>query len=452
MEATTLKALLRHNNQVPRYTSYPTAPHFSDAVDGKTVTSWLSTLESDTNLSLYFHVPFCKKICWYCGCHTKATEKYDPVASFVSYLKKEIELTASKLSASPSVTHIHFGGGSPSYLQPDDFSDIMNTVRKHFKIAHNCEIAIEMDPREITEPKVAAYAQAGVNRASLGVQDFHKDTQKAINRLQPLHVVFECVSLLRSYEINNISVDLLYGLPHQTIESIRENVRIAAGLSPERISLFGYAHVPWMKKHMQLINEDSLPDGKQRLLQFEAARKALLEKSYIQIGLDHFVQPQDSMALSYLTGDLKRNFQGYTTDKAPALIGFGPSAISSVPQGYYQNTPNNRDYYRALDEGKLHIAKGLELSEDDKARRAIIEHIMCYQKIDVARFCLEHGINHASLGDYMAELAPLIADGLVEMRGTEIRIKADAAQVSRIVCAAFDAYIQPQAARHSQVA
>ncbi len=452
MEAETINALLKHNNQVPRYTSYPTAPHFSADVDAKTVSGWLGTLEDDTNLSLYFHVPFCKKICWYCGCHTKAAAKYDPVATFTAYLKQEIKLVAAKLRTTPSVTHIHFGGGSPSYLQPDDFSEIMEEVRKNFKLADNCEIAIELDPREVTELKVAAYSKAGVNRASLGVQDFHIETQKSINRVQPLHVVYDCVNQLRAYGIDNISIDLLYGLPFQTVESINENVRIASGLSPDRVSLFGYAHVPWMKKHMRLIKDDTLPDGKERLLQFEAARAALQAKDYIQIGLDHFVKPHDEMAQAFSNGELKRNFQGYTTDAAAALIGFGPSAIGSLPQGYYQNTPNNHDYYRAIDEETVHIAKGLELTDEDKSLRSIIEHIMCYQEINVPDFCSEHNIDITMLGDYMATIRPLAEDGLVKIKDGTITVNPEAAQASRLVAAAFDAYIIPQAARHSQVA
>ncbi len=264
--------------------------------------------------------------------------------------------------------------------------------------------------------------------------------------------MYEAVNLLRTYNISDISIDLLYGLPFQTEETIKENITIATCLTPDRVSLFGYAHVPWMKSHMKMINEDALPNAKERLLQFDIANKALAQKGFTQIGLDHFVRPHDTMAEAFNEGRLKRNFQGYTTDNASALIGFGPSAISSLPEGYYQNTPNNHEYYASLDQGSINIAKGFTLSKDDKNRRSIIEHIMCYQAIDLKAFCTENDIDINSLGNFRQALIPLIKDGLVDIKDDVISIKTNASQVSRLVCAAFDTYIKPEAARHSQVA
>ncbi|MFC4349473.1 oxygen-independent coproporphyrinogen III oxidase [Kordiimonas lipolytica] len=446
------QSLLKRNKQVPRYTSYPTAPHFSEAVNGESVAAWLQELDDSCDLSLYFHVPFCRKMCWYCGCNTKATKRYSPVDQYLEYLLKEIDLAADKLSGGQTVKHIHFGGGSPSMLKPMDFERLMAAVRSRFSVAKDAEIAIELDPREVSEAKVAAYAMAGVTRASLGVQDFHEDVQVAINRRQPFHVIYDAVNLLKAYGIKSINMDLLYGLPHQTAEYLRENVDFASALGADRISLFGYAHVPWMKKHMRLIEESALPDGPARLKQFGVAKHHLERRGYVAVGLDHFVLPRDPMAKALEAGTLKRNFQGYTTDAASALIGFGASAISSLPQGYAQNTPATRSYFEALDAGRLPSAKGKALSGDDKIRRSIIEHLMCYFELDLIRFCKEHDLDIGQFDEAIEQLQGLKMEGLVTLSEGMIRIPREAQQAVRLVCAAFDTYLTISPARHAQVA
>ncbi|WP_262690372.1 oxygen-independent coproporphyrinogen III oxidase [Kordiimonas aestuarii] len=357
-------ALLKRNGKVPRYTSYPTAPHFSAAVTGDSYTSWLNELRDDASLSLYLHIPYCRQICWYCGCFTKATRKYEPVTTYVDTLLDEIALIRARLSGRQTVGHIHFGGGSPSMLSPRDFTRIMAAIRQHYVVDRDAEVAIELDPREVTEAKVAAYARMGVNRVSLGVQDFHEHVQRAIGRRQPFHVIYDAVQLLKSYGIDEITMDLLYGLPHQTTTDVEENVDLAAALGPGRIALFGYAHVPWMKKHMRLINEDALPDGAARLKLFDAGAGRLASRGYRSIGLDHFVRPTDEMALALSDRTLRRNFQGYTTDTTDALIGFGISAISALPQGYAQNTLVASDYERALAAGQPPVVKGRATTRD----------------------------------------------------------------------------------------
>lgn len=445
-------ALLKHNQQVPRYTSYPTAPHFKNDIGEKEVSHWLSAIPQGNNLSLYFHVPFCKNMCWYCGCNTKATRQYQPVSEYMSYLKKEVSLVASKLKASKTVNHIHFGGGSPSYIKPDDFRDFMVHVKSCFEVLDSAEIAIELDPREITEAKVAAYAQQGVNRASLGVQDFHISVQEAINRIQPFRQVFQAVELLKTYGIEAISFDLLYGLPRQTQGMVEENVRFAALMNPSRISLFGYAHVPWMKKHMKLIQENNLPDGLERLEQFDAARAALKQEGYVEIGLDHFAKPDDPMAKAYQSNDLHRNFQGYTTDTATTLIGFGASAISAYTEGYSQNTPDTHSYYKALNDNKIPTIKGLELSPEDLLRRQIIEHIMCYKGIDLSAIAASRNIDIGTFASEQQKLLELEKDGLMTVTGTRVEVNPNAVQATRLAAAAFDTYLAPTAQKHAQVA
>ncbi|MBO6505878.1 MAG: oxygen-independent coproporphyrinogen III oxidase [Kordiimonadaceae bacterium] len=446
------EALLRHNKNTPRYTSYPTAPHFSEAVRETTYLSWLTSLEGDNCTSLYIHIPYCKSICWYCGCNTKATQKYGPVTRFVDLLLKEIALVKSALSHTQSVTNIHFGGGSPSMLTADDFTRIMAHVRDSFDVKPDAEIAIEIDPRELTEAKTAAYALAGVTRVSFGIQDFHEDVQNAIGRRQPFYLVYDAVKLVRSYGIEQINMDLLYGLPHQTAEKMRANINFAQALAPTRVALFGYAHVPWMKKHMQLIDESFLPDAKERLDLFDAASDQLSKKGFHAIGIDHFVRSDDTMFSAHAEGRLRRNFQGYTTDKATTLIGLGVSAIGAMPQGYVQNTPDIRRYVRAVEAGKLPIAKGIKTSPDDMVRRAAIEQLMCYGKLDTEAFYKHHGLPAGYFDDAIQSLAPLVVDGLLWISDGILEVPASLPQASRLVAAAFDAYLKPSNVKHAQVA
>ena len=444
--------ILSYNKQVPRYTSYPAAPYFTADVNAETYIKWLKELPEDTTLSLYFHIPFCPKMCWYCGCHTKVTNRYAPVEDYVHLLKREIRLISDLLKHRHSVTHIHFGGGSPTILQPDDFTIIMEEVREHFTIDEQAEIAIELDPRNVTEEKVIAYAKQGVNRSSLGVQDFHEDVQEAVNRVQPFDVVYDSVKLLKKYGIDHLNVDLMYGLPNQTLESIKENISYTMLLKPERISFFGYAHVPWMKKQMRLIDEEALPDSEERLIMFQEATKHLEESGYLSIGLDHFVRKGDSMEIALNEGTLRRSFQGYTTDHADALIGFGASSIGKLPQGYVQNVAYNKDYQDAMMSGVPAIVKGIALSEEDKIHQHIIEQLMCELKVDIAEICTLYKIDTQKFDEAFTSLLPLQKDGLINVSETKITVKSEAKQIVRVVCAAFDQFRAVQEKRHSQVA
>ena len=445
-------ALLKHNRQTPRYTSYPTAPNFSKPLAANLVSTWLEDTTLDAPVSLYFHIPFCKKMCWYCGCNTKTTAQYSPVKSYLAHLHSEIVQVTQRRGERLKVSHIHFGGGSPSYIKPDDFKALMDHVRVHFDVMPSAEIAIELDPRETSEAKIAAYAKAGVTRTSIGVQDFDRSVQEAINRVQPFHVVYEAVKTLRAYGIEAISFDLLYGLPGQTVNTIRESVSHAAALAPDRIAFFGYAHVPWMKKHMRLIDEEKLPDALQRLEQFDAAREILHDRGYVAIGLDHFVLPDDSMATAYQSHRLQRNFQGYTTDSAVTLIGFGPSAISSFESGYCQNTPDIRSYIDCIEAGKSPVAKGIALSGDDKMRRDIISSLMCYGTADLADFEVNNTGGEAIFDAEIKSLSRLETDHLVSIEGSKITVNINAPQARRLVAAAFDRYLKPRQQQHAQVA
>jgi oxygen-independent coproporphyrinogen III oxidase len=324
----------RYDMRVPRYTSYPTAPHFTEAVGSDRYVEWLGELKPGQDVSLYFHIPFCDTLCWFCGCHTKIVRNYKPVTEYIKVISKEISLISSRVSGRVKASHIHWGGGSPTILTGDDWRQIMDWIGKHFDIASDAEIAVEMDPRDTTEEYVKALAGAGVNRASIGVQDFDPEVQKAVNRIQSFETTERVVGWLRDHGITGLNMDLMYGLPHQTTERVVSTVDQAVTLAPQRIALFGYAHVPWMKAHQKLIDADTLPDTAARWDQAQAAANRLVEAGYEAIGLDHFARSDDSLAKARRDGRLHRNFQGYTVDEAPVLLGFGASAIGSLPQGY----------------------------------------------------------------------------------------------------------------------
>jgi len=435
-----------YDRPVPRYTSYPTAPHFHDGIDAKVMAGWLAGIPADEPLSLYFHVPFCRKMCWYCGCNTQIVARHQPIADFSRMLLKEIAMVGDILAASGhrrQVTSVHFGGGTPNSLMPDEFERIMAALGHHFALDADLDLAIELDPRTLDAEFLAAMRRTGVNRASLGVQDFDPVVQAAVNRVQPYNLVERCVTDLRAAGIRSLNLDLIYGLPFQSVSGLRRTVTQAVALAPERIALFGYAHVPWMKPHQRLIDEQSLPDSHARFRQFEAAAQGLTAADYARIGLDHFAKPGDTLRVARDNHTLKRNFQGYTVDRADTLIGFGPSAISALPQGYVQNAPDHTPWARDVGEGRLAAVKGVALSHEDRRRRAIIEQIMCFGRVDLATFDFDPA-------QVMDALTPLLEDGLCHLCGTELVLTARGLPFQRVVAAAFDAYLVPTAQRHSR--
>ncbi len=440
MKSTVLE---RYARRVPRYTSYPTAPHFHPGVGVDTYLKWLGRISDGTPLSLYFHVPFCEQMCWYCGCYTKVVRQYRPIADYANLLVEEIAVNAAAIPGKPLVTHIHWGGGTPTILSAEDGERIMEAVAERFPLAPDAEIAVEMDPRTMTAEGAAALARQGVNRASLGVQDFTPAVQKAINRIQPFEMTERVVGWLRDAGIAGINFDLMYGLPDQTVDDAVATIDLAVRLAPDRIALFGYAHVPWMKSHQKMIAEDALPDAGERFRQAESAAARLVEHGYRRIGLDHFARAGDAMARALDEGRLRRNFQGYTTDPAETLIGLGASSIGALPEGYVQNSAPMRAYVEAVRSGRPAIARGVALSDDDRVRRGIIEQLMCYLRVDLD----DVG------GDFAQEremLAPMIEDGIAELDGGILSITEEGRPLMRTVCAVFDRYLSEGKARHSQ--
>ena len=440
----------KYDLRVPRYTSYPTAPHFGPQVDADVYRGWLAALDPAADLSLYFHVPFCESLCWFCGCHTKIVRRYEPVANYLETLFEELDLVADILPARFRVRHVHWGGGSPTMLQPDDWRRAADRLNARFDIASDAEIAVEMDPRTATEDSVAALAQVGVNRASIGVQDFDPAVQSAINRVQPFEVTARVIDWLRGHGIGDINMDLMYGLPHQTLAGVVSMADKAVSLRPNRIAVFGYAHVPWMKTHQRLIPEDALPGADDRWEQFGGISDRLVAAGYVAVGLDHFALPKDSLAVALADGLLRRNFQGYTVDPAAALLGIGASAIGVLPQGYAQNAAPLHAWRKAVEAGQPSVTRGVPLGWEDKIRGVVIERLMCDFYVDLAAECRRNQVPPDYFSPELEALSPLIADGIVELDGARISVTAQGQPLVRIVAALFDSYITAGAERHAR--
>ncbi|MGQ0589978.1 MAG: oxygen-independent coproporphyrinogen III oxidase [Sphingosinicella sp.] len=436
------------DRNLPRYTSYPTAPHFSGAVGEADYRAWLAGIDPDTALSLYLHVPFCRSMCWYCGCHTTVTAREAPVTRYLDALSREIALAAEALPDRMTVRHLHFGGGSPTQMQPNQFA-LTALLRRRFDIADDAEVAIEIDPRTLSGEMVAALAESGVNRASVGVQSFDPEVQQAINRVQSLETVAAAVAGLRRAGIVGINFDLIYGLPRQTLGSCLDTIEQALRLEPDRLAVFGYAHVPSFKLHQRRIDSTLLPGGAARWEQARIIGDALTRAGYIEIGLDHYARPSDPLACCAGAGALHRNFQGYTTDPCEALIGLGSSSIGRLPQGYVQNVVLISEYEKRVREGRLPVSRGYAVDADDRLRAAVIERLMCEQQVDLASVCAAFGTDPNALLD-SAELQPLLDDALIERIGFTIRVRPEARPLMRAVAAAFDRHLQVGDGRHAK--
>ena len=427
--------------RLPRYTSYPTAPSFTDEVSAAVHGDWLSSIANTAAGSLYLHVPFCRSMCWYCGCHTTVAQRDAPIADYLTVLRREIELVSARLSHPLAVRHVHFGGGTPTIMTPEEFSGLVTLLRNRFHIEADAEIAVEIDPRRLTEAMTAALGLAGVNRASLGVQSFDPRVQKAINRVQSVEQTASATAGLRAAGVRGVNFDLIYGLPHQTVPSCIETVKRCMDLRPDRLAVFGYAHVPAFKKHQQKIDEAALPDSAARLDQAEAIAQTLVAAGYHRIGLDHFALPEDSLVRAQSAGLLHRNFQGYTTDPSDVLLGFGASAISRLPQGYLQNEIVLGRHAQRVLHGELPTAKGYRLTADDRLRADLIERLMCDFEVDLARIGARHQTRPEALMRSAPRLQALAADGIVRIEGNVVRLADNARFLVRTVASAFDAHL-----------
>jgi oxygen-independent coproporphyrinogen-3 oxidase len=426
--------------QLPRYTSYPPANRFTGAVGHGAARAAHEALPADATLSLYVHIPYCMKLCWYCGCHTSVPTINDPLDAYIEALISEIAMVARTVPASATVTRLHFGGGSPDILSPRHVAAIFDTLRCNFTFSRFAEIAAELDPRGLTPEVVRAYATAGLTRASLGVQVLDAGVQQRINRLQPRADIERAVASLRDSGVESLNMDMMYGLPGQTIDHVMETATFASMHDVDRVAVFGYAHVPWMKKHQKGIRTEDLPDGEARFRQAEAAARALEAAGYLAIGFDHFAAPGDSLAAAELQGRLHRNFQGYTDDDCTALIGFGASAISSLPGLIYQNAADTGVYREYIAERRSPVVRGVALTDEDRRIAQVIEQVLCNYEVRIPADMLPAA---------MQRLLPAIQAGLADVRGSTLVVTARGRPYVRNIAACFDPSHAPQSGRHS---
>lgn len=426
--------------RLPRYTSYPTAPKFSNEIGATDYAGWIKGIGAGTT-SLYLHIPFCRSMCWYCGCHTTITEKDQPILDYLDILKREIGMVSCYSDNPLDVREIHFGGGTPTIIQPAEFVGLMSLLRQNYQVHAEANISVEIDPRTLTLEMAKALGEGGVTRASLGVQSFDPVVQKAINRIQSEETTAATVEALRRNGIGGINFDLIYGLPYQTVASCHDTVKAAIAMRPDRFSVFGYAHIPSFKKHQRLIDENTLPNAQARHEQAEAIADALVAAGYLRIGLDHFALPQDELAIAADNGSLRRNFQGYTTDNCDALLGFGASSIGRVADGYVQNEVPPGSYARKVSSGELPTAKGYKLTREDRLRANVIERLMCDFSADIPAIAAAHGYSPEFLLGTNDRLFDMVEDGLISLGDGVIRLDGAYRFLVRTVAATFDSYL-----------
>lgn len=430
-----------YDARLPWYTIYPTVSEFTPAVGAEASAKWLKGLPADEAVSLYLHIPFCRTRCWYCGFPTRITRREASIVECLSVLGEEIRLVAEQAPQALPVSDVHFGGGTPTIMPPAEFLALMQVLRRRFAFEKAATVAVEIDPRTFTPEMAEALEVAEVTRASLGVQSFDLTVQTKINRVQCEAIVAAAVENLRRHKVNRINFDLMYGLPYQTVQSCVESVTTAVAMRPDRLAVFGYAHVPSHRKNQRLIEERALPDAADRAEQAAAVADTLTTAGYRQIGLDHFALPDDELAIAQRAGRLRRNSLGYSADTRPTLIGFGPSAIGRLGKGYIQNEVAQSSYSRHIAAGHLATSRGYRLSVEDRVRAEIIEQLMCNLVADVPAICAAHGFDQTYFMDRAERLTPLAEDGIVDIDNGFVRVRQEHGFLLRSVAVAFDSYL-----------
>ena len=436
----------------PRYTSYPTAPHFRDDIDSQRVMEAIEqNNQSAGPVSLYFHIPFCQTLCWYCGCTTVIGKNPERTNPYLESLKQEMQRKSQWLHPDRQVVQIHFGGGTPTYLKPEQIRWLGEQIHELFNVADDAEIAVEVDPRRLTEEHVRALVDAGFNRASLGVQDNNPKVQKAVNRIQPFEMTKRVAGWLRDAGFGSLNIDLIYGLPHQTVESFDQTLDEVLTLRPDRFAIYTYAHVPWIKPAQKLLEGKALPGPEEKLAMQKHIIERLTSEGYDYIGMDHYARRDDDLARARKEGSLRRNFQGYSTESGVDIYGFGMSAISQIDDLYLQNPRELGPYQEAVDERDFPIYRALLLDDDDRIRRRWIMALMCHARIDFDEMSKRLGIDVVDyFDDELDGLRPLEADGLVAVDDEGITVTDRGRLLLRNICMPFDAYLEERAARYSR--
>ncbi len=448
LDHTQLKQLGLFDARVPRYTSYPTAPHFAAEVSEGNVAQWLQAIPSGASVSVYVHVPFCRNLCWFCACRTQGTSNAAPVAAYIETVKAELKLAARHLAPDVTIEHLHFGGGTPTLMEPAMIADLTRAIFDMTPLAKDAQFSVEIDPNEIDDARLDALAAAGLNRASIGVQDFDPMIQEVIGRPQSFAITKAAVEGLRARGISSLNADILYGLPHQDLGRITDSVEKLISLGPDRVALFGYAHVPWMARRQKLIPTEALPSPEERLALFDRAHELFTKAGYRQIGIDHFALPGDGLDTAQRNGTIRRNFQGYTEDKSEVLIGFGASSISRYPQGYAQNEPATGKYTKRVQAGELPITKGHTFVGKDLIRARIIERLLCDFTVDFAAIAEQFSQPLHTITAMAGGLQAMLPE-TVDMDATTLTIRPEAHPLARIIARHFDSY-DMNASGHSQ--
>lgn len=431
----------------PRYTSYPTALEFNDAFEYESYLAKLHAQDSKSSLSLYFHLPFCKNACYFCGCNVVFTSKEDKKERYIEYLLREMQILSQHIDTSRPVIQLHFGGGTPTFFDADQLDRIIRAIKSHFKnFTSDAEISCEIDPRHINEEQMKVMSDAGFNRVSFGIQDFDEKVQVAVHRVQPYEITKAAMDLARKYNMVSVNVDLIYGLPYQSLETFKKTLELSVSLDPDRFAVFNYAHVPWLKKTMRKIDETTLPTPSEKLSIMRYTIDYMESKGYKMIGMDHFAKPQDELFLAIEKGELHRNFQGYTTKGGADLIGIGLTSIGEGSDYYAQNFKEMEAYEAAIDAGKLPFERGIALNEDDRIRQYVIMELMSNFKLDIKRFELLYKVDFATyFADALESLKPFVDDQLVTITPSSIECSPTGTLLIRNIAMAFDAYMHVHA-------
>jgi len=439
-----LEILKKYNQPGPRYTSYPTAPLFSNDFTAADFTREIieTNAENVSDLSLYFHFPFCESLCYFCGCNMMVSRDRTLIREYNERLKKEIETLVPLISKNRKISQMHWGGGTPSYLTPEEIRDVGAFIKSKFDFADDIEASVEIDPRGLTFEHMKAFRRIGFNRTSLGVQDFNLQVQETINRIQPESITRQTIEWARELGFRSINLDLIYGLPFQTLETFRETVEKVIDISPDRIAVFNYAHVPWLKKHQNIFKLETMPSPDERLVILKQTIEQLVKSGYEYIGLDHFAKPTDELAIAQKNNTLYRNFQGYSTRAGTDVYAFGLSAISQFQNIYAQNLKNIKDYYSRVEDEEAATNVGYRMTFDDHVRRETIMQLMCHLQIDKRAIEQKFGIDFETY--FAADLPKLdsfIADDLLENNAERIFIKGAGKLIIRNVAMCFDAHL-----------
>ncbi len=445
----------KYDRPGPRYTSYPTAPHFSPefgAVAFEDEIRRSNNAENPADLSLYFHFPFCPTLCYYCACNTVITRDKAKIGEYLNDLKKEIRLLSGKIDSGRKVVQMHWGGGTPTYMSPEQMEDIALFIRDHFEFADEAEISIEIDPRRLTPAHLPTLRRAGFNRVSFGVQDFNPKVQEAVNRIQPEELSRRVVQESRDLGFDSVNIDLIYGLPFQTVESYKETLNKIIDIFPDRIAVFNFAHVPWLKKHQVLIKPETLPEAPQKLIILKEVIENLTEAGYSFIGMDHFAKPEDELSIALKNHTLYRNFQGYTTRAGAEVFAMGITSISQLHGAYAQNVKKLDQYRETLDLGELPTALGYRLTEDDRLRREVITELMCNNRIIKTEFEEKYGIRFDEyFSEAIEQLDEFAEDNLLKVTTEKIQVSDSGRLIVRNIAMAFDSYLKADQARNQPI-